>query len=339
MRWERIGGENAKGRGREETRAFAPRVGKDRVTGCVCLCLEQPTERGREEEREERGREERGREAMVGFVQSPLVRHSTKSVTAAAISHDAAVSVQSRPLYCTQVLIHRDDVTPHQLKEYVQEIVTDQVGRTTVLFADEAERHRRRVFLDAGFVPEDGTRLVYLGNDESGEEDDEERLRDCDHVSIRVASMNDSISFYSLLGYEPFHKFRTGSMRAAWLKAKDTNGGRGRRQLIELIEVPQDLCAAPLKLWFDQPPYPRGFYHVSLDVTRFCTSLQAYLTRVQNLSAEKFKRKLSVLFGPKDKMMYNLIVDVAFIRDPDGTVIELIRRQKILDIDMQPDWE
>lgn len=68
-----------------------------------------------------------------------------------------------------------------------------------------------------------------------------------------------------------------------------------------------------------------GFGHISIDLSRACTSLARFLDTVQNDSIQRFQLGLRVIEAPRQIMIGKRVMEVAFITDPDGVVIELMR--------------
>eukprot|EP00188_Purpureofilum_apyrenoidigerum_P005713 Plantae.Rhodophyta-Purpureofilum_apyrenoidigerum.ctg7746.p1 GENE.Plantae.Rhodophyta-Purpureofilum_apyrenoidigerum.ctg7746~~Plantae.Rhodophyta-Purpureofilum_apyrenoidigerum.ctg7746.p1 ORF type:complete len:268 (+),score=40.91 Plantae.Rhodophyta-Purpureofilum_apyrenoidigerum.ctg7746:191-994(+) len=148
-----------------------------------------------------------------------------------------------------------------------------------------------------------------------------------DHVSIRVASIEIASKFYGLLGFYVVKKFLTSGVRAVWLVSEHL--------MLEAIEMPPEDALPPHDLWNDA--FRRGLYHISLDVTSSCSSIAKYLGRVEAGSKALYERRIRILDGPRQRMLFDVIVEIAFIADPDGTVIELIRRTGIV-TNLEPDW-
>jgi len=195
-------------------------------------------------------------------------------------------------------------------------------GSGTSLFSDSKEGPIRSLLLEAGFVSEHGEpgALVYPSRII--------QTPSVAHTAIRVISMERSLSFYGLFGFVVARKFLTSGVRAAWLSSP--------YMTLELIEVPEKGAGEPHELWEDA--YRRGQYHICFDVTADCTSLDAYWDGINAASKEKFGLVLKTLRKVKEQMMYDLVCDVAFTKDPDGTIIELIRRKMVIKHRMEPDW-
>lgn len=82
-----------------------------------------------------------------------------------------------------------------------------------------------------------------------------------------------------------------------------------------------------------------GLGHVCIDLTRACTDLTKFLLTIQKESMSRFGLKLKLLESPKQTKMGMAKVEVAFIGDADGTVLELMRYvSKGEATDSCPEW-
>lgn len=82
-----------------------------------------------------------------------------------------------------------------------------------------------------------------------------------------------------------------------------------------------------------------GLGHISIDLSRACSDLTRFLLTMQKESIERFNTKLRLLERPRFITLGNLFVEVAFIADADGTVIEMMRFMKRLENRLEFDAE
>lgn len=82
-----------------------------------------------------------------------------------------------------------------------------------------------------------------------------------------------------------------------------------------------------------------GLGHISIDLSRACSDLTKFLLTMQKESIERFNTKLRLLEKPRQLMLGSTIVEVAFMTDADGTVIELMRFVKRLEDRLEFDAE
>ena len=68
-----------------------------------------------------------------------------------------------------------------------------------------------------------------------------------------------------------------------------------------------------------------GLGHISIDLSRSCTNLARFLDTVQKDSIQRFHLGLRVIEAPRQIMIGKRVMEIAFIADPDGVVIELMR--------------
>ncbi len=129
------------------------------------------------------------------------------------------------------------------------------------------------------------------------------------HFSIRTADIFRSIAFYEGLGFVVEERFTAGITLACWMLSP---WGR-----LELMQVPQP---HPAPDPFGDPHYV-GYYHPSLEIGPEWGSLADYL---QHLEAQV---PLTLLLPPQCQQIGGQVYEVAFIADPDGLPIELIRLQ------------
>ena len=148
------------------------------------------------------------------------------------------------------------------------------------------------------------------------------------HCAVRTRNIERAIKFYSLFGLEEEARFRSGSARCAWLRGLDAR--------LELIEVPG---AA------DEDPAPdglaaaaMGLNHVALDVSGVCDDLGDFLARLNTDSERAFQKSIALALPPFQQQIGAGVYELAFVRDADGVLIELLRRQADAAIDLAPDW-
>lgn len=70
---------------------------------------------------------------------------------------------------------------------------------------------------------------------------------------------------------------------------------------------------------------PGAIGHISLDLSRACTTVGHYIATLHKESTERFDIPIPVVQPPRQIVLGSLLAEVAFIKDPDGTLIELIR--------------
>lgn len=136
------------------------------------------------------------------------------------------------------------------------------------------------------------------------------------HVSIRTADIFKSMAFYEQLGFQVSDRFTAGYTLACWLEGP---GGR-----LELIQIPEPKPAADA--FFDE--HYVGYYHLSFDVSTEISAegkhlgdwLMAFRTRLGTIGQE-----VKVLLEPQQQMIGDRVFEVAFICDPDGLAIEVLR--------------
>lgn len=184
------------------------------------------------------------------------------------------------------------------------------------------------------------------------------------HYAIKTKNIFNALKFYSLLGMEEKVRFKTGAARAAWIE------GVGVR--LELIEVPEFMApegrAADLSA--DANVAVLGLNHAALDVTaaaRACllreqregekeedrnengaavsrkrgeagAEIWAFLRALNAKSEAAFQKSVRLAIRPYRQMIMNEVFDIAFISDPDGTLIELLFHVATLEHEMLPDW-
>ena len=151
------------------------------------------------------------------------------------------------------------------------------------------------------------------------------------HAAIKCRDIERSMKFYSLFGLEEACRFRSGAARCAWLTGAATR--------LELIEVPSyvNATAAPDGLVEEAV----GLNHLALDVTDDAGAgdLAAYLQELNARSEQRFRESLRLALAPQQLLAGGAAYEYAFIADPDGVLLELIRRRNALGVEPEvEDW-
>lgn len=83
-----------------------------------------------------------------------------------------------------------------------------------------------------------------------------------------------------------------------------------------------------------------GLGHISIDLSRACSDLTKYLLTMQKESIQRFNTKLRLLEKPRHITLGSNFVEIAFMTDADGTVIEMMRFIKRLEprSDLDAEW-
>lgn len=124
------------------------------------------------------------------------------------------------------------------------------------------------------------------------------------HVTLRVSSIEMSLAFWSLLHYVPTRTFTSNGARTAWLSAPWT------AMSVELIEVPEVMLSQMPKSLLTPSTDALGPAHLCLDVTALGVALPSTLELLQQRSAARFDRTLTVLVPPHQQMMSDLVSEV-----------------------------
>ncbi len=138
------------------------------------------------------------------------------------------------------------------------------------------------------------------------------------HIALRIADIHRSLAFYEALGFRVETRFTAGIALACWLR-----GPHGR---LELLQVPQPRPAADA---FGDEHYT-GYYHLSLDVTAEAPTLPEWLSDFQKRLSRAALPAAPLLLPPGQQQIGPHIYEVAFLADPDGLPIELLRWQASL---------
>jgi len=158
------------------------------------------------------------------------------------------------------------------------------------------------------------------------------------HTSLKTRNITVAMKFYSLLGFEVESKFRAGPAKAAYLQT--STGTR-----MELIEVPPYMMEdKPPQKALDLIPRPTwlGWNHMSLDVTpamKNGTMLQDWMNDLNQTSFQNFGKTIRLAVPPKQTIAGNKVYEMAMIYDADGSLIELVRLQAVLEQTVDSGWE
>lgn len=139
------------------------------------------------------------------------------------------------------------------------------------------------------------------------------------HVSLRTADIHRAIAFYEAIGFVMAERFTAGMTLACWLEGW---GGR-----LELLQVPEP---APPPDPFGDEHYV-GYYHLSLDLATSPDRPADLPTWLDTMRDRLAPNPMPVLLAPCQQMIGDRVYEVAFIADPDGMPIELLRCQTRLD--------
>lgn len=170
------------------------------------------------------------------------------------------------------------------------------------------------------------------------------------HVAIRTRNITLAIDFYGLLGFEPITKFRAGPARAAWLQQRITNSTTKSNTRLELIEVPSYILNEPegmkrraLDLFERQDLL--GLNHFAVDVSttikesKDLFDLSDYLNSLNEKSLILFGKTLRIALQPKQQLIGKSVYELAFLYDADGSLVELLNKEKELPQDIDSGWE
>jgi len=165
------------------------------------------------------------------------------------------------------------------------------------------------------------------------------------HTAIKTRNITLAIQFYSLLGFEPSEKFRTGPAKAAWLEQRSSSG-YGRLELIEvppyLLNEPEGMKRQAIDLAKRQDLL--GQNHLALDVTKSIQNkglecLSEWIDVLNQRSVETFGKTLRVAVEPMQQMIGSGVYELAFLYDADGALIELLHQQAKLPQKITSGWE
>ena len=166
------------------------------------------------------------------------------------------------------------------------------------------------------------------------------------HTAIKTRNITLAIQFYSLLGFEATTKFRAGPARAAWLE--QTSAGPSNSRL-ELIEVPSYMLNEPegmkrRALDLTQRQDLLGLNHLALDVSnsianKGLSNLAEFLDGVNEKSLQTFGKTLRIALHPQQQLIGSGVYELAFLYDADGSLVELLHKQKDLQQEVDAGWE
>ncbi|CAN8068986.1 unnamed protein product [Agarophyton chilense] len=141
------------------------------------------------------------------------------------------------------------------------------------------------------------------------------------HVMVRTMDIARARRFYSLLGFQDISRFRANGVRGAWIESPYIE------QRIELLEMKTLVTEQQVRNAWESgmADYTPGLGHMSFDVSRACTDLSKFLSTVQKESVHRFQMSLRVVEKPRPIMIGSNVVEVSFISDADGTLLELTR--------------
>ena len=179
------------------------------------------------------------------------------------------------------------------------------------------------------------------------------------HTAIRTRNITLAIQFYGLLGFEPITKFRAGPARAAWLQQgttsttttdDDSDDDDVASTRLELIEVPSYLLDEPegmkrRALDLLNNNHLLGLNHFCLDVSATIQqntnliNLSDYLDFLNTKSLKEFGKTLRIALQPKQQMIGKGVYELAFLYDADGSLVELLNKQKELKQEIADGWE
>ena len=167
------------------------------------------------------------------------------------------------------------------------------------------------------------------------------------HSAIRTRNITLAIQFYSLLGFEPSTKFRAGPARAAWLEPRHFQQQQQGR--LELIEVPSYMLNEPegtkrRAIDLMKQAELLGHNHLALDVTSSIQclglkSLQEWMNHLNQRSIAVFGKTLRIAVPPRQQLIGNTVYELAFLYDADGSLVELLHKQKELPQTISSGWD
>jgi catechol 2,3-dioxygenase-like lactoylglutathione lyase family enzyme len=163
------------------------------------------------------------------------------------------------------------------------------------------------------------------------------------HTALKTRNITTAIQFYSLFGYQLEGKFLAGPARAAWLELP------GSQHRLELIEVPSYILNELLgqkrrAMDLMEREDLLGYNHLALDVTNQIENsphktLSQWIGHVNEMSMELFGKNLRVALEPKQQTIGGAVFELAFLYDADGCLVELLRYQSDLPMQLGPDYD
>uniref|UniRef100_A0A7S2UWQ2 Glyoxalase/fosfomycin resistance/dioxygenase domain-containing protein n=1 Tax=Fibrocapsa japonica TaxID=94617 RepID=A0A7S2UWQ2_9STRA len=190
------------------------------------------------------------------------------------------------------------------------------------------------------------------------------------HCSVATGNIQNSLKFYSLLGFRDVNRFYTIKdglpTKACWM---ELNGGGA---FVELVEEATDPLAdiegyedespkrqKALNLVSDEHMMVLGLNHLAIDVTKSWKAIaeeskkeegdnqaeevreermKTFLSALNEKSEKQFQKSVRLVIPPAQQMIGSQVFETAFIADPDGTLIELLLHMKTLPQELEPDW-
>ena len=124
-----------------------------------------------------------------------------------------------------------------------------------------------------------------------------------EHVGMTSGDLDRTIAFYcGLIGLRLFLRKQQSSGEVAFL---DAGGG-----MLEVFAP-----AAPVNRARDVPPGEAGMRHLTFAVT----DVDGAIADLEGAGVEIIER-------PRDAFLQEMLRRVAFVRDPDGIIVELVQR-------------
>lgn len=161
------------------------------------------------------------------------------------------------------------------------------------------------------------------------------------HTGLKVTNITDSMLFYSLLGWDEATRFYAGPARAVWLKSTNSSEYL-HASVLELIEVPMMVRQSRgVDLANPENIGVTGLNHFAINVTveaRARGGLVEFLDGLQRRSIQLLRRNISVQLEPQQRLIGQQVVEICFIADPDGALVELISFTKIIERPMDSAW-
>ena len=121
--------------------------------------------------------------------------------------------------------------------------------------------------------------------------------------------------------------------------AAPTAGPGGAATRLELIEVPSYVNATAAPDGLEEEAV--GLNHLAFDVIEYTgdDDLAAYLKRLNARSEAQFRKSLHLALAPQQLLAGGAAYEYAFIADPDGVLLELVRRRNALGVGPEvEDW-
>ncbi|KAI0566834.1 Acetyltransferase (GNAT) [Gracilaria domingensis] len=149
------------------------------------------------------------------------------------------------------------------------------------------------------------------------------------HVMIRTMDIARARRFYSLLGFQDVSRFRANGVRGAWIETVHTILKQSPyiEQRIELLEMKTLVTEQQVRNAYQSgmADYTPGLGHICFDVSRACTNLTRFLCTMQKESVNRFQMSLRVVEKPRPIVIGSNVLEISFISDADGTLLELAK--------------